>query len=320
MAYLIGTDEAGYGPNLGPLVVTASVWRVPSVHHRDLFDQLHRVVRRPVENRPAAVVIGDSKQLYKPGKGLGPLEQNVLASLLAVGLRITTWNQIWPRLAPDDVMDMRQQPWFRSVCSALPRDAVTHEIDAAGDQLRVVCEETSCLPISIVSRVVCAPQFNRLCDQTGNKASALSHVSLHLIRSVLETVPNDQPAYILCDKHGGRNKYGPLLNDVFPESLALVREESRAQSVYHMGSGASHRELVFRAKADADFLPSALASMVSKYLRELAMLAFNQFWMSHVPALNPTAGYPVDAKRFKQDIADKQMELDVDDWSLWRNR
>ena len=28
MPYLIGTDEAGYAPNLGPLVVSASAWWV----------------------------------------------------------------------------------------------------------------------------------------------------------------------------------------------------------------------------------------------------------------------------------------------------
>ncbi len=28
MTFLIGTDEAGYGPNYGPLVVSATVWEI----------------------------------------------------------------------------------------------------------------------------------------------------------------------------------------------------------------------------------------------------------------------------------------------------
>jgi hypothetical protein len=42
--------------------------------------------------------------------------------------------------------------------------------------------------------------------------------------------------------------------------------------------------------------------MAAKYLRELAMKAFNQFWQQHVPGLKPTAGYPVDARRFRAEI------------------
>ena len=46
MGYLIGTDEAGYGPNLGPLVISASVWHVPRINslpdlaRLDLYEQL----------------------------------------------------------------------------------------------------------------------------------------------------------------------------------------------------------------------------------------------------------------------------------------
>ena len=60
--------------------------------------------------------------------------------------------------------------------------------------------------------------------------------------------------------------------------------------------------------------------MASKYLRELAMLAFNDFWGQRVPGLKSTAGYPEDARRFKAEIAACQTRLQIPDRSLWRNR
>ena len=60
--------------------------------------------------------------------------------------------------------------------------------------------------------------------------------------------------------------------------------------------------------------------MLAKYLRELSMKAFNQYWQRYVPDLRPTAGYPVDAKRFKQQISAAQQRLKVDDQQLWRTR
>ncbi len=58
--------------------------------------------------------------------------------------------------------------------------------------------------------------------------------------------------------------------------------------------------------------------MASKYLRELAMRALNDYWRRRVPNLAPTAGYPQDAKRFRADIAETQARLHIDDRVLWR--
>ena len=60
--------------------------------------------------------------------------------------------------------------------------------------------------------------------------------------------------------------------------------------------------------------------MASKYLRELAMRAFNEFWCGRVPELAPTAGYPQDAKRFMSAIQTAKTELGIDDGLLWRDR
>ena len=321
MPYLVGTDEAGYGPNLGPLVVSATVWRVDSVKHTDLFSRLSDAVRKPADEATKNdVAIGDSKELYKPGKGLAGLEQGVFTCLAAVKKKPRTWKKIWKDLAREDSKCISDLPWYRDFDDKLPVELPAREVKKRADRFLSVCESAKCVPTQIQSRVVFPPTFNEMCEQYGNKASALSQTTLQLVRSVLEKLPDDEPTYILCDKHGGRNKYGPLLNEIFPDTLAMVRSEGRRESVYQLGSGNRRREITFRAKADEGFLPSALASMVSKYLRELAMRAFNDYWGSQVENLKPTAGYPVDAKRFKKQIESTQKKLGIDDHVLWRTR
>ena len=48
------------------------------------------------------------------------------------------------------------------------------------------------------------------------------------------------------------------------------------------------------------------------------MQSFNAFWCAKVPGLEPTAGYPQDARRFKEQIAAHQRELAIEDRILWR--
>jgi hypothetical protein len=62
----------------------------------------------------------------------------------------------------------------------------------------------------------------------------------------------------------------------------------------------------------------ALASMTAKYVRELAMHAFNTFWSERVPGLAATAGYPVDAKRWLAEAADAVRAAGIAHDGLWR--
>ncbi len=135
-------------------------------------------------------------------------------------------------------------------------------------------------------------------------------------RSLIQCLP-DNRILVVCDKHGGRDRYLPLLVKFFPDTFVEVVSEGRQRSVYRFGPDERRVEFRFQAKGESH-LPTALASMASKYLRELAMLALNDFWRGHVADLLPTAGYPADAPRFMAQIAAAKRSLGIEDSILWR--
>ncbi len=176
--------------------------------------------------------------------------------------------------------------------------------------------------IGLRASLVYPAEFNDLCDRYGTKGAALSHVTLALVRSLIDSLPTAPcplPTYLFFDKHGGRNAYGALVQHHFPESWIRPVHEGRAESRYEWEHAWATVEAVFRVGCEA-MLPSALASMTAKYHREIAMRAFNAFWAARVPGLRPTAGYPGDAHRFKADVATMQRELGIEDRLLWRCR
>ena len=73
VAFLIGTDEAGYGPNLGPLTIGGTLWQVPDTSV-DLYQALDSVVS-PRRGK-GRLVVADSKQVYQSGQTIEVLEKN----------------------------------------------------------------------------------------------------------------------------------------------------------------------------------------------------------------------------------------------------
>ena len=119
---------------------------------------------------------------------------------------------------------------------------------------------------------------------------------------------------VLIDKQGGRNFYAALLQEHLAED-AWVHTlcESPLLSQYRIGT----TELQFQPRAEVHF-PVALASIVAKTIRELCMDAFNDWWKQRLPDLKPTKGYPVDAQRFRREIAAAAKELGLSEGDYWR--
>lgn len=336
MAYLIGTDEAGYGPNLGPLVVSMVAWEVPDdwLSHDSIddciADRLQSWIASPREAslrcsgkpEPSAmdsrVVWGDSKELYAAGRGIELLERGVLTALAAEHDVPVSWREIWGRLKAASNAELDDEPWFVGYNRELCDEQTLAGIRTEGMRLRNGLRELGVRIASVQARAVFPRCFNEQIEQLGNKASALSHTTLALVKSAV-SLNHARPCLISCDKHGGRDRYAALLQTFFPESWIQIVKEGRDVSRYWFGERKERVEFRFIAKGES-FLPSALASMVSKYLRELAMEAFNAFWCRQVPELRPTAGYPVDAARFRAEVQSRRSHLGISDHVFWRCR
>jgi len=320
MAFLIGTDEAGYGPNLGPLLVSASVWRVDDVAcelYRELESAVSKVNVSGKGETRKRIAIADSKLLYKHRGGLAGLELPLFSTTPNLSSD-TTWKNCWRTLTGEDCEEIDEVPWYRGFDRSLPIDATTEDIDIRRDHFAKCLSKRSIELLAVRSVAVFPKRFNQLVDEFDSKGAALSNITLDLVADLVGEL-DTEPIRIVCDKHGGRNSYAGFLQPRFDDRLVRVHHESRPESLYDIGTPSQPISICFRSKGES-FLPSALASIASKYLRELAMLAFNDFWIHRQPDLRPTAGYPMDAKRFRSDVAETRRRLAIHDDVFWRNR
>jgi ribonuclease HII len=169
----------------------------------------------------------------------------------------------------------------------------------------------------VQSVLVGASLFNRLTEKWGSKGAVLAHGLGELIRHVRAAADNEALVFRI-DKHGGRNSYAALLQNALPDTMIVAEQESAACSVYRAVGLERPVRFVIEPRADLQHFCVALASMVSKYLREVLMGEFNRFWQSHVSDLKPTAGYPTDATRFLDAIRPAMERLGVPEGAIWR--
>jgi ribonuclease HII len=326
MPILIGLDEAGYGPNLGPLLIAATVWEIPTPPAEcDLYTEFAEIVGRPnpsprPQSQPAPLTMGDSKQIHTPGQGLAALEVPVWH---AFALQSSPDSPpTLPRTLPDLLrlvalnapLDPPHEPWSAAEVPLPQAPSATDLVHLAAWRSR--CAERKIHLRHLAADVVSPLRFNALNRQTGSKGRSLTELSLRLVARCLDQLSQPRtPVLILADKHGGRNRYHEFLPAVVGDTFITCLEESTQLSRYRAGPF----EFRFQTQSERH-LPTALASMLAKYLRELSMLQFNTWWQAQIPGLKATAGYPVDAARFRRDIAARQAELGIPDDILWREK
>ena len=142
--------------------------------------------------------------------------------------------------------------------------------------------------------VVCPRRFNRLVRSADSKGAVLAYAFIRLLADMLPRTPGE-PLFVYVDKQGGRNSYASQIQQAV-HGMVVVVEEGAERSAYRVVGADRTIELSFQPRADGDHFCVALASMVSKYLRELLMAEFNAFRGNRTCRTSlRTAGYPADS-------------------------
>lgn len=301
MPLLVGIDEAGYGPLLGPLVVAASLWRVRRDDLRaDLWQRLDPVVTRRSKRDGWQLRIDDSKAVYQRGKGLVTLERPVLACAAAAGIELSTLHALVVALTGHG-LEQASMPWYRQADESLPLDAAT-QYDAIARRLKRQAQDAGIACAGPLAEIVPECRYNDRIAHTGNKATIVVEQVLRLIQRAAARATGEM-LVVRVDRLGGRTRYDHILRLAFPERHLHVIEAGSQRSRYRLAGQPADWFIEFAADSDQNHLPVALASMTAKYLREAFVARFNRFWRRFEPTLRPTAGYYTDARRFLDDIA-----------------
>ncbi|MCA9617602.1 MAG: hypothetical protein KC731_01185 [Myxococcales bacterium] len=283
--YVIGADENGLGPRLGPMTVTAVLARVTPEGQR----VLERKPRGGLRSR-----LGDSKGLVSYG--------NVaLAEAWARALVARGAGRHERGSCPDDLVDAFTLDDRDALTSDCPRHVeaqcwsaegeVFVPADEMGDTLRLVQKDLARLEkrgvevMAVRSVVVCTRRLNDAVDEGKSRFVVDLHAMERLILAFRELAGEDVQA--VCGKVGGFGAYGKVFGPLGGRLHAVI-EEGRARSAYRFpGVG----EIAFVRDSDDDNLLVGMASLVGKYLREVMMDRIVRHYRERDEEIQPASGY-----------------------------
>ncbi len=246
-----GIDEAGYGPMLGPLCVGFSAFRIehwdPDTGAPDLWQVLEGAVCRKGRDARGRVAVADSKKLKlsnqsKTRHPLTHLERGVLA----FGGLVESVVTCVPRLCePCEMSDstnpaaeharhgrgtqgrsfetdlalfatlgthLEPHPWYAGDPVPLPVAGSTAQHAIARNRLALTCEVAGVEPLALACIAVGETEFNEVIRTGGSKAHLTTRCFAKYLRRVVERWGGSgDEVRIVCDRHGGRTSYSPMI-------------------------------------------------------------------------------------------------------------
>jgi ribonuclease HII len=306
MAILVGIDEAGYGPILGPLVVSAAAFRLPDAELKTpIWDLLNKSTCKKRHKKCGRLVIDDSKKLKSSKLKYELLQRGVLAFQMAQrGEKPpAAMGVLLDSLGVDCIDQLDQYLWYKD--SVIDKRLVYEQDDIvmAANAVKENMIEQDMALLYLQSRPMLVEKYNQRVATAKNKAKVLfSLVSQHIHSLYKMYGRKENNLQFIIDKLGGRTQYRGLLQTLFPTLSMKILTEDKTLSSYELSNNEYKMRIHFAVKGDDKYLPIALASMTSKYVRELFMEALNEYFIQYAPEIRPTAGYYQDGTRFLEEL------------------
>lgn len=268
-------DENGMGPLLGPMVATAVSFEV------DRYD------RARLRRNGLRAGISDSKQTSAFGR---------MAHAESLALALVERLTGEPPAEADAFVEAISRAGMGALRSPCPRGSAgqcwSERLPlpafggdrALGHHLLDRVERWGIRIRRVRSEIACVRALNAELARTSKLAVDLAMFE-RLLLDARASHGHDVTA--VCGMVGGMRKYREWFRHLAERPIE-VREEVRRRSAYAVGGIG---EIAFEVDADDAHLPVAMASMVGKYVRELAMERQNRFYLAHDPALPRPSGY-----------------------------
>jgi ribonuclease HII len=272
--FLVGADENGLGPVLGPLVATAVVLEVESYSASK-----YRAVGKKLGIDDSKANSGFGKMAHAEGITLAALERlhGQRPEHIDQLLTFVTWRH-GAETPPPCPRESWPQCWSTSV--ELPAFGGT--IDD-GHRVLDRLEKAAIRICDIRSAVVCASLINSEVKRLGSRLRLDLSLFERLLLETRAVLPSDVEAF--CGKVGGIDYYPNYFRHLIGYT---VEAQTRASSTYRI---AGLGRVTFEIDADATHLPVSFASMVGKYVRELQMERQNRYYLRYDSSLKKVSGY-----------------------------
>ncbi len=315
MAYLVGIDEAGYGPLLGPLAVSAAVMEMPEAHlAANHWDLLSAAVAPAKKNLHGRLLVTDSKKAFNQKTGIDTLLRTSLAFLAlsdqSGGVSPETPNKgdstsltaydFLNRVCPDCLPRLLEYPWYQKFDSHFLEFHPGHSVSVAC--LKTALGRQNMRFGGVLGRCADVKYLNQKFAAVKNKSRVLFGEVCTLIHALYRRYAGSETLQFVIDRQGGRADYSRELMLMFPNFDLTILKMDQKVSSYELTGPKGAMRVHFVVGADDKYLLVGLASMFSKLIRELCMYHLNAYFTETYKDIRPTAGYWNDGQRFIKDL------------------